>query len=140
MSDIIARPAHYTEGKRFEPKDVISGLDLNFFVGNVVKYISRAGRKEGSTYVEDLKKARQYAEFEYYRLDAKEMEIFDKRSGLSMRAVSEDWKIGPRLASVLSLVSEDYVLNAELTSVIRKKWAIKRVMQELGKEIKDVES
>lgn len=139
MSDIIARPAHYTEGKTFEPKDVVSSLDLNFFMGNVVKYISRAGRKAGSSYVEDLKKARQYAEFEYYRLDAKEMEIFDKRSTNAL-TVSEDWKIGPRLANVLSLISEEYVLNAELAPVLRKKWAVKRAMQEMEKEIKDVES
>jgi hypothetical protein len=43
---------------------VIQAWDLNFCLGNVVKYIARAGRKDGNTKEKDLKKAIQYIEFE----------------------------------------------------------------------------
>lgn len=44
MPDAID-PKHYTETK-IEPIDVIEAWGLNFNLGNAVKYISRAGRKE----------------------------------------------------------------------------------------------
>lgn len=73
----ISKPSHYTEGRKFEPKDVIRDWDLNFNLGNVVKYVSRAGRKEGSTILEDLNKARQYIDFEIGYIE--KAGNFDKR-------------------------------------------------------------
>ena len=67
MSDKISHPEHYTFGK-FEPKDVIWDWGLDFYLGNVIKYVARAGRKNGSTKVEDLQKARQYIDFELEKL------------------------------------------------------------------------
>lgn len=46
----------------YEPKDVIRSWQLNFNLGNVIKYIVRAGRKGDA--LQDLKKAKQYIEFE----------------------------------------------------------------------------
>lgn len=66
---MIKSPKHYTEGRKFEPKDVIRDWDLNFNLGNAVKYLARAGRK--GDIVEDLKKAQQYIQFE---IDALEVE------------------------------------------------------------------
>lgn len=66
--DNIDRPAHYAEGRTIEPIDVIIDWGLNFCLGNVVKYISRAGRKDGSTIKEDLLKARKYLDFEISKL------------------------------------------------------------------------
>lgn len=63
-SDEIANPPHYCEGRTYEPKDVIHDWDLNFNLGNVVKYISRNGRKTGKSKIKDLRKARQYLDFE----------------------------------------------------------------------------
>ena len=65
MNDVINNPSHYTEGREYEPIKVIKDWDLNFNLGNTVKYISRAGRKDDI--VLDLKKARFYldAEIEY---------------------------------------------------------------------------
>lgn len=51
----ITRPSHYCEGRSFEPVEVINDWNLDFDLGNVVKYISRAGRKGNK--IEDLKKA-----------------------------------------------------------------------------------
>lgn len=59
---MIKSPKHYTEGRKFEPKDVIRDWDLNFNLGSAVKYLSRAGRKADT--VEDLKKAQEFIQFE----------------------------------------------------------------------------
>lgn len=63
--DVINRPEHYTFSG-IEVIDAIEAWDLGFHLGNVVKYIARAGRK-GSR-VEDLKKARWYLDREIGRL------------------------------------------------------------------------
>ena len=55
---IIEHPAHYCEGRKYEPKDVIRDWDLNFNLGNAVKYVSRAGRKENNSLLQDLKKSK----------------------------------------------------------------------------------
>lgn len=60
--EIIERPAHYCEGRKYEPKDVIRDWELNFNLGSAVKYIARAGRKDDV--IQDLKKARQFLDFE----------------------------------------------------------------------------
>lgn len=61
-NDIISRPAHYVENRKYEPKDVIRDWGLNFNLGSAVKYISRAGRKEDA--IQDLNKAKTFLEFE----------------------------------------------------------------------------
>ena len=58
--DNVNRPSHYTEGRRFETIEVIEDWDLDFCLGNAVKYISRAGRKDDVT--QDLRKAIWYIE------------------------------------------------------------------------------
>lgn len=57
----VDHPLHY-KGKRIEAIDVIEDFELNFNLGNVVKYVLRAMRKED--YIQDLKKARWYLERE----------------------------------------------------------------------------
>lgn len=58
-NDIINHPNHYTDGT-IETWDYIKDKNLNYFLGNAVKYISRAGKKDESKYVEDLQKAIAY--------------------------------------------------------------------------------
>lgn len=66
--DSVSHPSHYTEGRKYEPRKVIHDWELNFNLGNAVKYISRAGRKGDA--LEDLKKAKQYIEFEIEELES----------------------------------------------------------------------
>ena len=54
--DTVNHPAHYTFGS-IEVIDVIEGLMLPYHLGNAVKYIARAGRKDKNKIAEDLKKA-----------------------------------------------------------------------------------
>lgn len=65
----ITKPNHYCEGRKYEPKDVIRDWDLNFNLGNVVKYISRNGRKNGESALKDLLKAKTYLEFEIQAIE-----------------------------------------------------------------------
>lgn len=63
FSDPVSNPSHY-KFSDFEPIKVIQAWDLSFALGNVVKYIARAGRKDSSKLIEDLEKARKYLDFE----------------------------------------------------------------------------
>ena len=60
-TDPVNRPAHYTDGK-IEVIDYIEDKKLGFCLGNAIKYISRAGKKDPSKEIEDLKKAKWYIE------------------------------------------------------------------------------
>lgn len=60
----IAKPSNYFEGRKYEPEDVIRDWDLNFNLGNAVKYISMYGRKQNESSLKDLKKARKYLDSE----------------------------------------------------------------------------
>lgn len=59
--DMVNQPPHYTKGG-IETIDFIEAKDLNYNLGNVVKYVSRSGLK--GTRIEDLKKAKWYLERE----------------------------------------------------------------------------
>lgn len=73
MSDIINSPAHYTDGG-IETIDFIEAKGLNYHLGNVVKYVSRAGKKDPAKKLEDLRKAEWYLTREIYKHEKAEME------------------------------------------------------------------
>ena len=56
MNDAVNHPAHYTSGK-IEVIDFIEDQQFPYHLGNAVKYISRAGKKDPAKTTEDLKKA-----------------------------------------------------------------------------------
>ena len=56
VNDPVNRPSHYTDGK-IEVIEFIEDKKLGFCLGNAVKYIARAGKKDKDKEVEDLKKA-----------------------------------------------------------------------------------
>jgi hypothetical protein len=59
--EAVNNPEHYG-GKQntYEAIKVIEAWDLNFHLGNVIKYISRAGKKDKTKLKEDLEKAKWY--------------------------------------------------------------------------------
>lgn len=59
-------PTHY-QGS-VQPIDLINAQDLNFNLGNVVKYVCRAGKKQGENILTDLEKAKDYINFEIERV------------------------------------------------------------------------
>ena len=60
----VNHPSHYNQG--IEPIEVIESWDLNFNLGNVIKYTLRAPYKENM--IQDLEKAKWYLERELQRL------------------------------------------------------------------------
>ena len=56
MNDAVNHPAYYTSGK-IEVIDFIDDKGLGFCLGNAVKYIVRAGKKDPEKTTEDLQKA-----------------------------------------------------------------------------------
>ena len=62
--EAVNHPAHYGGDVVYETKKVIREWGLNFNLGTVVKYISRAGKKDPNKVIEDLEKARWYLDDE----------------------------------------------------------------------------
>lgn len=67
-NDPVNKPSHYTDGK-IEVIDYIEDKKLCFCLGNAVKYISRAGKKDPNKTVEDLRKAIWYLERKIKQLE-----------------------------------------------------------------------
>lgn len=72
-NDPVNHPSHYIDGK-IEVIDFIEDKKLGFHLGNAVKYISRAGKKDPAKTVEDLEKAiwyikRYIEEYKYKQKD-----------------------------------------------------------------------
>lgn len=71
--DPVNRPEHYA-GSKIETIDYIEDKQLGFCLGNVIKYVSRAGKKRsnGKTdlekEIEDLEKAKWYLERRIFEL------------------------------------------------------------------------
>ena len=60
----VDHPDHYLKDSGHEVIDVIRAWSLNFELGNALKYIARAGKKNENKTVEDLSKAVWYIEEE----------------------------------------------------------------------------
>jgi len=57
--DVVNHPSHYKVGG-IETIDFIEAKSLNYNLGNVVKYITRAGVKDKAKHIEDLEKGAWY--------------------------------------------------------------------------------
>ena len=68
MEEQVNHPSHYNQG--IEAIDIIESWDLNFSLGNAIKYIPRIPYKDKQ--IEDLEKAKWYLEREISRLKDKE--------------------------------------------------------------------
>ena len=71
VPDTVSHPSYYNDGK-IEVIDFIEDKGLNFNKGNAVKYIARAGKKDTTKEIEDLKKAQWYINREIKRLEGLE--------------------------------------------------------------------
>ena len=69
MAESIDHPDHYGgKDSPYEAIKVIEAWGLGFCLGNAVKYIARAGKKDPAKHVEDLEKARWYLDREIARV------------------------------------------------------------------------
>lgn len=68
--DMVNHPDHYGGDTPYEVIKVIRAWGLGFDLGNAVKYIARAGKKDPAKHVEDLEKAVFYLEDEIKHIRA----------------------------------------------------------------------
>ena len=68
-SDSVNHPAHYGGDTTYEVIKVITAWGLGFDLGNVTKYVARAGKKDPTKELEDLRKARFYLEHRINQLE-----------------------------------------------------------------------
>ena len=70
MSEQVNHPSHYGGADNpYEAIKVIEAWQLGFSLGNAVKYISRAGKKDPEKTLEDLKKAKWYLDREIQNIE-----------------------------------------------------------------------
>lgn len=86
MEEAVKHPKHYAYSE-YEPKDVIRAWGLNFNLGNAVKYVARAGRKDDI--VQDLEKAKQYLDFEIEAIKAERENKTSENVTLQLEELSE---------------------------------------------------
>jgi len=67
--EAVEHPSHYLKDTGHEVIDVIHAWQLGYNLGNVIKYVARAGRKNPEKLVEDLKKAIFYLNDEISRIN-----------------------------------------------------------------------
>jgi len=68
----VNHPTHYGGSENiYEAIKVIDAWQLGFSLGNTIKYISRAGKKDLTKEIEDLKKALFYLEHHIKTLESK---------------------------------------------------------------------
>lgn len=71
MNQHVDHPAHYGGATNpYEAIKVIEAWGLDFCLGNTVKYISRAGKKDDNSTIQDLEKAKWYLERRISQLNA----------------------------------------------------------------------
>lgn len=84
-NDPVTHPSHYTSGK-IEVIDFITDQKLDFCLGNVIKYVSRAGKKSENgkdiktKTIEDLEKAKFYLNYKIKILKDDEQDDSDRMS------------------------------------------------------------
>jgi len=77
MTDNINHPRYYAEGWSNNAEVIDITENLNFNLGNVVKYVARAGRKTDDP-VEDLMKAQFYLDRELERINTTQVTVYEK--------------------------------------------------------------
>lgn len=70
--DPVTKPQHYAASK-IEVIEAITAWELGYCLGNVIKYVARAGKKDPSKHIEDLKKAAWYLQREIQTLEEEKL-------------------------------------------------------------------
>ena len=82
-------PDHYRLNP--EPIDVIRGWNLGFCLGNVIKYIARAGHKAGESRDKDLHKAMEYLRMELEDQANEVYEAYKKKNAVNRQRIEEGY-------------------------------------------------
>ena len=83
-NDPVNHPSHYCDGG-IETLDFIIAKKMDFFLGQVCKYISRAGKKDPGKELEDLQKAQFYLNRKIELLEKEKAEKAEKAGQTGQR-------------------------------------------------------
>lgn len=96
--EMVNHPTHY-QGNKFEVIDIIEDFNLDFHLGNVVKYVLRCGKKDDD--IQELKKAKWYLD--------KKIELLEKQQILESVTYRSNVELSNREESGGFIVGEDGV-------------------------------
>ena len=104
----VNHPSHYNEGK-IEVIEYILDRNMNFCIGNAIKYLARAGFKYEDKYLEDLNKALWYLEKEVENPFNKN-EIGNEK--IAVKDFLEDRSLDDEIKKIITLL-DNYLLKKE---------------------------
>lgn len=99
--DLINKPPHYTFSS-IEVMDVIEDWKLNYHLGNVVKYLARAGKK--GSFIMDLRKACWYLTRYVEKYEKKGSPVVYEK--FSFEDVIKEWRLGTDVAMAVRNIYE----------------------------------
>jgi len=105
MKEQVNNPKHY--GGKDNPYEVINVIEawgLGFCLGNVIKYVARAGKKDPAKCLEDLEKASWYLERE------RENQGENKRQELELAS----WFLGREIENLKKQKTESQIVAKNL--------------------------
>lgn len=100
-NNAVSHPSHYCDGG-IETIDYIISLSAPFHLGNVIKYISRAGKKDKSKTLQDIEKSKWYLDNYIHHVDC--------RRSLSSFVDG----ISPK--NVINITAEDFIKAKKITN------------------------
>ena len=123
MAEAVDHPSHYGGDTTYETIKVIEAWELGFHLGNAVKYISRAGKKDPDKAGTDIDKAiwylQRYLESEFTKLTAEPKPPVNKLLPIPGLYPTVKFKVRKPVKSFLDAYPEyfDYqmVANADWT-------------------------
>lgn len=99
MTERVNHPEHYNFSK-FEVIDVIFDWTRDFCLGNALKYIARAGRKENE--IEDLRKAKFYLQYFITNVNWDNWSNrVEQPNKYPIKDVLEEWQLPSELSEVV---------------------------------------
>lgn len=141
MADMINQPPHYLACRpQVEPIDLTESLSFN--LGNAIKYISRAGKKDGSSFEQDLRKAVYYLrrEIDYLSSLSYEESSSDPISARGLSYLYWLCAIHPYLESIFlvyKMADEnklDYSIEGLRSLIERLEHTLNNLLEEDGNE------
>lgn len=142
----VSHPSHY--GGKDDPYETIKvidawGLDKSFCLGNVIKYISRAGKKDGNSLLQDLMKAQFYLNYEVEKLHKydgnHDLMMADERKACLLDEKKELEEDLDNLQSRFSDLQADGVIDVNVDELIKAVSKYKKEISNKDKEISNAD-
>lgn len=120
MTERVNHPEHYNFSK-FEVIDVIFDWTRDFCLGNALKYIARAGRKENE--IEDLRKAKFYLQYFITNVNWDNWSSrIEQPNKYPIKDVLEEWRLPSELSEVVYYIGNlgNMVYHIEVTGALEE--------------------